>query len=130
MLRSNCIWSIRDDHRINIWNDLWLPIARCLSDYKAAGFDYDWELINQQEWCWRNEIVEGLFPPWIAEEILSIPFSKFPAKERLMWRNHKSGKFSVRTCYHMLHEQSVGCVSMYAATSNHVQPWFWKNYGI
>lgn len=95
MLKENCVWSIGDGRKICIWEDIWLPEAGCLQDYKVDGFDYVWQLIDQMNGCSKEDVVECLMPPCIVEDVLIIPLSKAPCKDRLEWMHNKSGKFFV-----------------------------------
>lgn len=65
-------------------------------------------------------MVEGLPHPWIVKEVLTIPLSKFPHKDRLVWMHNKLGKFSVKSCYHMLHERKEGCGLSASSSSSQI----------
>lgn len=71
-------------------------------------------------------MIEGLVPPWLVEEILTIPLSKSLCKDKLVWMHNKSGKFTVKLCYHMLHECKEDYGLSAASFCSQVQPLFWK----
>lgn len=43
----------------------------------------------------------------------------------MVWPHNSNSKFSVKSCYHVLHEQCVGYWSRHAS-SYHRLPWFWQ----
>lgn len=123
-LRNNCIWRIDDGRSVNLWKDIRVPSFRNLMDYKTDGFELVFDLIEQHERTWKEDIVTNIFPPWIAECILTIPLAKTPTKDKMVRPYQKNGQFSVKSCYHLLHEQRTGYGANLASSSNAIQPWF------
>lgn len=60
---------------MSIWSDLWLPGVGLLTEYKVDGFDLVCDLFDLKLRTWKMDVLQFLFPPFIMNAILVMPFS-------------------------------------------------------
>ena len=86
---------------MSIWNDAWLPSLahpRVLSDI-VPGFENGRvsDLINPLTRTWDHNLVHGLLSPDEADLVLSIPLSRIPVEDKIIWPFTPSGKYTVNS---------------------------------
>jgi hypothetical protein len=90
---------------INIWKDRWLPTPvthKVQSPQRLVGqLDVVGELIDHNRGAWKEDIIRENFLQEEADVILNIPLSPRLPPDRLIWKESKDGKFSVRNAYHL-----------------------------
>lgn len=76
-LHGNALWSVGDGSQINIWQDPWVPI---MPNHQVSGYHFanKWvssvcDLINRENFSWKENLILLLFPPHEAAAILKIP---------------------------------------------------------
>lgn len=65
------------------------------------------ELMNEDNLSWNAELIRGLFAEEEAELILGIPLSVRSREDKLVWAPFKDGKYSVRSAYRLLRNDSI-----------------------
>ncbi|XP_012835792.1 PREDICTED: uncharacterized protein LOC105956483 [Erythranthe guttata] len=89
----------------SIWGDPWLNddgnfhiITR--RPFSSAFPDKVSDLIWTDSRTWNLELIYDTFWPVDHSRILAIPIGSSLAKDRLVWHYSRSGKFTVKSCYH------------------------------
>lgn len=59
------------------------------------------ELIKQEETQWDVPLVQQIFHPFDADEILKLRIPHEPGEDTIAWHFEKSGVFSVRSAYRL-----------------------------
>lgn len=102
-LQSGLRWRVIDGRSIRIWEDKWLPdsiSSKVLSRQpESSTIMFVRELIEEQGGNWNQALIEQLFLPQEARQILSIPLSQFGYRDQLLWTLEKHGQFTVRSAY-------------------------------
>ena len=90
---------------ILVWNDSWIPkphnfqvITRNLFLQHSLRVE---SLIDQEKRFWNKELLDNMLLKRDMEEIIKIPLSPSPAKDKLIWHFNKNGRFSVRSAYYL-----------------------------
>ncbi|KAB2006895.1 hypothetical protein ERO13_D11G340040v2 [Gossypium hirsutum] len=60
------------------------------------------ELIDQEQRCWKRDLITKHFSSKEAERILCIPLSKHTQEDRLVWWGEATGEYIVRSGYKRL----------------------------
>ncbi|KAG7967967.1 hypothetical protein I3843_08G127700 [Carya illinoinensis] len=117
---------VRNGENIRIWSHKWLPklVTGCVqSQVKILqAEDRVCELINKSSKGWKVDLARQIFEKDEADLILSLPISPVEAEDRLIWKNSKDGKFSVRSAYHM-EQQCPAASDVWVKMGNPVQKW-------
>ena len=101
VLLKGARWRIGCGEAVSIWNDAWLPSLehpRVLSAI-VLGFEDGRvsDLINPLTRTWDLNLVHGLFSSDEAALVLSIPLSRTPVEEKIIWPFTPSGKYTVNS---------------------------------
>lgn len=92
-----------DRKLIRIWKDNWIPNAINTQpiSIKPANCILTKvnELIDLQRLCWEKQLVEQLFQPQEAKQILRIPVYHYGVKDQLVWNMDKKGLFTIKSAY-------------------------------
>jgi hypothetical protein len=91
LLSQGLIWRIGNGKSVKIWGDRWLPTP---TTYVA-------ELIDEEQWSWKVNLLQEVFSEEEAKIISNIPLSPLLPKDKLIWRGTTHGEFSVRSAYHL-----------------------------
>ena len=89
--------------QIRVWRDKWIPRP---STYKVITLEMPssndaliCELINRETKEWGRDKIEQWFLLEDRDEILGIPFSTTSNRDRIIWAENRSEKFSVKSAY-------------------------------
>ena len=101
VLLKGARWRVGCGEDISIWNDAWLPSQehpQILSDI-VPGFEDGRvsDLINPSLRKWEVDLVQGLFSPEEAAMVLSIPLSRTPVEDKIIWPFTPSGNYTVNS---------------------------------
>ena len=128
VIRKGMVWRIGNGESVRIKQDKWLPsqLSRSVAsqiplmspDTKVS------ELIDQDKAAWKSEVVQQLFLPQEASEILGIPLSERLPPDRIVWACTPSGMFTTSSAYKLI----ISCeLALSASPSNpKAQKQFWK----
>ncbi|XP_038701871.1 uncharacterized mitochondrial protein AtMg00310-like [Tripterygium wilfordii] len=98
-------WRVGDGLSIGIWEDTWLPNingGRILSNpHTLHPRAKVWELMDFTYGGWNVNLLNFLFHPIEVADILKIPLSLRWPKDEVIWAPNLTGRFSVRSAYHM-----------------------------
>ena len=89
--------------QIRVWRDKWIPRP---STYKVITLEMPssndalvCELINRETKEWGRDKIEQWFLLEDRDEILGIPLSTTSNRDRIIWAENRSEKFSVKSAY-------------------------------
>ena len=128
VIRKGMVWRIGNGESVRIKQDKWLPsqLSRSVAsqiplmspDTKVS------ELIDQDKAAWKSEVVQQLFLPQEASEILGIPLSERLPPDRIVWACTPSGMFTTSSAYKLI----ISCELALSAGSLNLeaQRQFWK----
>lgn len=66
------------------------------------------DLLEEQGRSWKQELVEELFSPHEARQILHIPISHSGNGDQLIWQPKKHGMYTVKSAYRVVQTQKEG----------------------
>lgn len=65
------------------------------------------KLIDDQNHCWKLNLLQQIFFPAEIHAITTIPISSVAREDKLVQSPTKNGLFSVRSAYHLQHSLSL-----------------------
>ncbi|KAK6146355.1 hypothetical protein DH2020_020224 [Rehmannia glutinosa] len=105
-IKLGCRKLIKFGSSTHTWRDPWLPIHSdfCIHSLPPASPNVSMvvDLIDHDNGTWESDMVHGLFAEEESRAILSIPLSSCRPNDTWGWHFTKSGKFTVRSAYHMI----------------------------
>ncbi|XP_065635520.1 uncharacterized protein LOC136070080 [Quercus suber] len=103
-------WRIGSGRKVRVWQHHWLPrkhppllCSPVVEGFENATVDL---LIDDENWTWNEELVDGLFAPEEADLIKSIPLARGSAEDILFWPHSSNGRYSCKTGYRFLKEEN------------------------
>ena len=101
LLKNGIIWRVVNGRKIRIWRDNWLPRGNHKVISKANATRVRWvsDLIDPSTNRWNEGLVQSIFYPPDAEEIMQIPVPSSSGDDFISWTQEKNGIFSVRSAY-------------------------------
>jgi hypothetical protein len=101
LLKKDCRWIIGDGKSIDIWKDSWIhPQFGSTTSTKQPDdttFHRVSDLIDNQNRCWKDQIIRQIFYPTEADQICFIPITNTNHDDILSWQGTKDGIYSVRS---------------------------------
>jgi len=101
LLKEGIIWRIGNGKNVKIWEHPWIPkgiTRKPITPRGASLLTRVNELINPVTGEWDEQLVNDLFWPQDAEEILQIPIDEH-MEDWLAWHFDATGLFSVKSAY-------------------------------
>ncbi|XP_058768576.1 uncharacterized protein LOC131642328 [Vicia villosa] len=98
-------WRIGDGNQIKVYEDRWLPSStgfkvqshrRMLPEDNRVA-----DLIDEDLKIWKRDIIFQAFDHEEAVQIVSIPLTRGPLRDKMIWHFEKSGEYTVRSAYHL-----------------------------
>jgi hypothetical protein len=109
LLSQGLVWRVGNGCNIKVRGDRWLPNPHT---YKVQshpriidGQSMVSSLINHTSKNWNEDLLKEVFIEEEAKVIANIPLSPLLPEDRLIWRGTASGKFIVRSAYHLGKEE-------------------------
>lgn len=97
---------------MRVWCDKWIPKPTSYSVVTRAdacpNVTLVCDLINRASMEWKVERIRGCFIEEGANAILSIPLCLHRPKDRLIWAESQSGKYTVKIAYRLAYEVNRG----------------------
>ena len=87
---------------ISIWEDRWIPgLSSLRPTVIPGGTTLAWvsDLIDEENWSWKRDLVCDVFIPPEVEAILNIPLHHGGGDDFLAWAHERNGKYSVKSAY-------------------------------
>lgn len=97
IIKRGYLWKISTGHLIDIWTDNWLVWTHKPDDCNVTLVS---QLVLQDLRCWNEPLINSLFLPFEASQILQIPIPSYAGNDQLSWGPDKRGVFSVKSAYH------------------------------
>lgn len=120
-------WAIGNGESVNIREDLWLHRGTIGGPANKSDPKRVADLICQQNASWKESDLRQIFDAEIVEDILSIPLKSPLAKDRLIWTERQSGKYSVKSGYNACREKETQHSAYQASSSFQPTPRFWNS---
>lgn len=100
-IANNIKWSVGNGESICIRENRWL--IQGFIGGQASQTEPFWvsELINTETREWKQQVIQQLYEPSIANEILAIPLGQQPQLDMLLWTGTKTGQYSVKSGYNI-----------------------------
>lgn len=97
LLNKGIQWRVGNGRHIKTFIDNWIPGIKANIGHVNHNFDTVDTLIQCQSW--KIDIVQSIFPPYIAQEVLNIPLSPNQQPDSRFWKYDPKGKYLVRDGY-------------------------------
>lgn len=108
LLESGLIWRVGTGEDINFWGDHWIPSWRDGKVTSNPPIDCALQKVSdfivQPTVRWNEGKLRSCVSKEEASGILKVPISLSESKDKLVWRFHQSGKYSVKSGYHQAHK--------------------------
>lgn len=92
------MWIVGDGWTIGVTTHKWLPHKPIFLGEQQLDL-WVQDLIDRDTMQWDREKIFDLFPYSTRMEILSIPLRRITGQDVLIWKETKSGTFSVKSAY-------------------------------
>jgi len=104
-------WSIGPASYISILNEPWMANGECI-DGGITGAQFVQNvtlnsLMNLYDKSWNEDVVRQVFSVDIADKILHTPLISQVQDDRLIWKDERHGRYSVRSVYWLCVEELV-----------------------
>ncbi|XP_043687745.1 uncharacterized protein LOC122638959 [Telopea speciosissima] len=131
------IWIVGRGDKISVWNNNWIPSSLNFKVHSLKPENCNIEkvsdLIDARSRCWRLDLINEIFLPMDGIECYSeIRLSLYPHDDKLVWGTKQSGKFSVRSMYHLLNNRRAASIVDHPNSSSDpkayhlMKEFFWK----
>jgi hypothetical protein len=111
LIKKGTIWRVGDGSHINIWTDNWLPgdcRHKVISPHpNGTTIAKVSDLIQDSPRGWDHHLVQSTFIQHDANVILGIPLCERPQQDTLVWGGTQDGRYSVRSGYRLLMDESL-----------------------
>jgi len=111
------IWRVGDGRLINVWEDNWLPYqnGHKIWSHKPPNCDIMFvsDLIHHDIRCWNAPLINEIFLPFEAQQILQLPISFSQLQDEFVWGASRSSTCSVKSSCDFLkaRREADGCHS-------------------
>ncbi|KAL6143754.1 hypothetical protein ACLB2K_054449 [Fragaria x ananassa] len=113
VLTQGLRWRVGTGDQIDIWNHKWIPdsFPRCPSSPPPRDAPkLVAELIDPITRTWDIQKLERCFSSADVDLILSIPLSRRPIADKLIWHFHKKGIFTTKSAYFVAKDIVIGTI--------------------
>lgn len=98
-------WRVGNGQKVNLWKYKWtpfylLPQSNALHQLTSQSSKVS-DLIDEETNSRNKEKLFQLFQLEEAEEICSIPLSRYGATDHVIWKPSKKWIFSIKSAYHL-----------------------------
>lgn len=104
-LEAGLLRRIGDGSSVRIWEDRWLPERLSLRPTEQVGSAMLYtvaDLIDNESWSWRADLVRNNFIPPDGDAILNIPLRHGGGDDFWAWAHERSGSYTVKSAYRAL----------------------------
>jgi hypothetical protein len=130
ILDKGCYWTIGDGETTNIWEDKWLPHQNGFKVWSRPQniHQCSWvkDLINPNTHQWDHHVINNLFYPFEANQILQLPLVDNLSKDELAWYGTKEGIYTVKSGYNAIMEWNFARDNQSGSNTNNAES-MWKN---
>jgi len=93
----------------------WMPSPQNIDVYNM----YVCDLMNEGSNSCNMNLISGMFPPYIVDSIMQVPVLDVVTHDTLIWKEDKSGVYTVKTGYRL-------CMEKIMNVAKHFVPGEWK----
>lgn len=132
LVQRGIAWRVGDGMTINKSQDRWIGIENPQQPTEVKNEELKdvrvEVLIDKSNGIWDEAMVTDNFNPQEAKQILAIPLSSNPPRDKRVWKFTNHGFFSVKTAYHLAVSMYSNIHSSRPATSTPPNEWkkIWK----
>lgn len=99
-------WLVGNGLSLSVWDDRWLPRPSSFKPATPRSTTYEnykvSNLIDHDNNCWRESLINNIFLPCDAESIMNIPLCSSWPTDILIWHCNSRGIFTIRSAHDML----------------------------
>lgn len=110
-LKFGLRWCIGNGVGVHIWDDPWIPSLPNFKPVTAPNpinnFYYVKDLLNEEGTNWDEDKLQRVFSEIERKEIHKLGVGR-EAEDRLIWHFYPRGRFTIRSCYHVLKMKKDG----------------------
>ncbi|GAU34369.1 hypothetical protein TSUD_217090 [Trifolium subterraneum] len=110
-LKKGSFWLVGNGDHINIWQDRWIHPHMGSTTWTpkpdSTNLTLVRDLIDHQNHCWKEQLVNQTFMPYEATQICKIPISTHmteDTEDTICWQGTKDGNYSVKSGYNAIME--------------------------
>jgi hypothetical protein len=125
ILKRGGLWNIGNGKSISIWNDCWLPRQQGYKVWSRKGnANHQWvkELMIPETIWWNRQLVNYIFIPFEAEQILQIPIMNLSREDEFTWPKAKDGEYMVKSGYQTVKDWNEGSNNPSTSHNNSPNP--------
>ncbi|KAL0458617.1 UNVERIFIED_CONTAM: putative mitochondrial protein, partial [Sesamum latifolium] len=105
LLQAGCRWRIGNGKQVRIWRDPWVPRPHFFGPInRTNGHPPNTtvsELIDPDNHCWKEELIDSCFDSADAELMKSLPLARHGIEDTVVWHYSKNGIYSVKSAYYV-----------------------------
>lgn len=102
LLKKGLIWRVGNGKSIQIQRDQWTPRkegVRADNFICRSRLRWVYQLIDPISRSWNQELIQQIFSPFDASEIINIRLPLTNVEDSIAWHHEKFGLFTVRSAY-------------------------------
>jgi len=94
---------------------VWMPSPQSIDVHNM----YVCDLMNEGSRSWNMNLIRGIFPSCIVDNIMQVPVLDVVTRDTLIWKEDKCGVYTVNTSYRL-------CMENIMNVAKHSIPGEWK----
>lgn len=115
----------------SIWEDAWLRFERTgriitTRPISSTFLDKVEDIIDWDIGCWNSSLIYQYLWPIDRDRIFQVPIGLVTTPDCLYWSHSKTGKFTLRSCYHMILDSKLRGKETKAGAFSGVTSIYWK----
>lgn len=131
LVKKEVAWQVGDGKLIGVWSDKWIPGIQGmkLSGRSMGARDLDMRverLIDSVSNSWSLQEIQSCVKVEEEEAIKAIPLPQKEKSDTRIWPLTKSGKYSVKSGYHVCNSSRISPTNKKASSSNLIDDITWK----
>jgi hypothetical protein len=133
ILKKGGLWNIGNGESTSIWNDCWLPRQQGYKVWTPKGdATQKWVkdlMIPNTRW-WNRQLVNNIFMPFEAEQILQIPIMNLSRNDEFTWPKSKDGEYTVKSGYQAIKDWNEASNNPSTSINNSPNPIWQKLWNL
>ena len=104
-MKAGLIKRVGSGTTVSIWEDKWIPETLTMTPVARLGdAQISWvtDLIDDENWTWKTDVVRQSFIPPDVDAILNIPLRSGGGEDFIAWAPERSGIYTGKSAYRSL----------------------------